>query len=104
DRDGFAAPRTAVTMPGTRYDTIGQTYAATRRTDPRIAAHIVAAVGDATRVVNVGAGTGNYEPDHGFVVACEPSLTMLRQRGAGAAPGLMTRAEALPLRDGAFDV
>src|SRR6266566_4950805 len=42
------------------YDAIGQTYGATRRADPRIAAAIVGAVGDADTVVNVGAGTGSY--------------------------------------------
>jgi SAM-dependent methyltransferase len=88
----------------TRYDTIGRTYASTRQSDPRIAARIAAAIGSAARVVNVGAGTGNYEPGAGFVVACEPSLTMIRQRRANAAPALMSRAESLPFRDGAFDV
>ncbi len=41
------------------YDTIGTTYTATRRTEPRIAAQIWAALGDARTVVNVGAGTGS---------------------------------------------
>ena len=44
------------------YDTIGTTYTATRRTEPRIAAQIWAALGDARTIVNVGAGTGAYEP------------------------------------------
>jgi hypothetical protein len=87
----------------TRYDTIGRTYSSTRRADPRIAAQIAAALGDATRVVNVGGGTGSYEPDDRFVVAAEVSLTMLRQRSEGAAPAVQSRAEALPFRDGAFD-
>jgi SAM-dependent methyltransferase len=87
----------------TRYDTIGRTYTSTRRADPRIAAQIAAALGDATRVVNVGGGTGSYEPDDRFVVAAEVSLTMLRQRSEGAAPAVQSRAEALPFPDGAFD-
>ena len=66
-----------------RYDTIGRTYTSTRRADPRIAAQIAAALGDARRVVNVGAGTGSYEPDDRVVVAVDPSATMLRQRAAG---------------------
>lgn len=86
----------------TRYDTIGRTYTATRRADPRIAAQINAALGDAATVVNVGAGTGSYEPADRFVVAVDPSITMLRQRGAGAAPAVLARAEALPFADGAF--
>lgn len=87
----------------TRYDTIGRTYTATRRPDPRIAAQIVTALGDAARVVNVGAGTGSYEPDDRVVVGVEPSETMLRQRGAHAAPAVQARAEALPFADAAFD-
>jgi SAM-dependent methyltransferase len=86
-----------------RYDSIGTTYTATRRTDPRIAPRVHAALGDARRVVNVGAGAGSYEPDDRAVVAVEPSLTMLRQRVAGAAPAARAVAEALPFRDGAFD-
>ena len=44
------------------YDAIGATYAVTRRTEPRIAAQVWAALGDARTVLNVGAGTGSYEP------------------------------------------
>jgi ubiquinone/menaquinone biosynthesis C-methylase UbiE len=87
----------------TRYDTIGRTYSATRRADPRIAAQILAALGDATTVLNVGAGTGSYEPTDRFVVAVDPSPTMLQQRASGAAPALLGRGETLPFRDGAFD-
>jgi hypothetical protein len=41
---------------------IGGTYGATRRPDPRVARLINDALGDARSVVNVGAGTGAYEP------------------------------------------
>ncbi len=44
------------------YDGIGATYRHTRRPDPRIAARIRTALGDAATVINVGAGTGSYEP------------------------------------------
>ena len=44
------------------YDTIGSSYATTRRSDPRIATAISDALGDAASVVNLGAGTGSYEP------------------------------------------
>ena len=54
------------------YDRIGRTYTATRGTDPRIAAQIWAALGDARTVVNVGAGTGSYEPPDRAVTAVEP--------------------------------
>jgi SAM-dependent methyltransferase len=87
----------------TRYDTIGRTYATTRRTEPRIAARIHDALGDAQRVVNVGAGTGNYEPEDRAVVAIDPSITMLRQRAKTAARAVLGAAEALPFADGAFD-
>jgi SAM-dependent methyltransferase len=87
----------------TSYDTIGRTYSATRRTDPRVAARIRAALGDVKTVVNVGAGTGSYEPTDCAVVAVEPSRTMLAQRRAGAAPAVQAVAEALPFRDDTFD-
>ncbi|WP_309505643.1 MerR family transcriptional regulator, partial [Streptomyces phytophilus] len=42
------------------YEVIGSAYPATRRTEPRIAARIRDALGDARTVLNVGAGTGSY--------------------------------------------
>lgn len=86
-----------------RYDRIGTSYSATRRPDPRIAARILDALGDASSVVNVGAGTGSYEPDDRLVVAVEPSRTMIDQRPAGSAPVVQAAAEALPFVDGAVD-
>ena len=62
------------------YDTIGTTYTATRRTEPRIAAQVWAALGDARTVLNVGAGTGSYEPTDREVTAVEPSAVMRAQR------------------------
>ena len=88
----------------TRYETIGRTYTRTRRTDPRIAARIHAALGPARTVVNVGAGIGSYEPADRIVVAVDPSPTMLSQRAAAAAPAVRAVAERLPFRDSAFDV
>ncbi len=84
------------------YDAIGRTYATTRRADPRIAAAIHAGLGDAATVVNIGAGTGSYEPPT-TAVAVEPSRTMLRQRPAGGAPAVQAAAEHLPLGNGAVD-
>lgn len=55
------------------YDTIGATYSVTRCTEPRIAAQVWAALGDARTVLNVGAGTGSYEPSDREVTAVEPS-------------------------------
>ena len=67
------------------YDTIGTTYTVTRSTEPRIAAQIWAALGDARTVLNVGAGTGSYEPTDREVTAVEPSAVMRAQRPVGAA-------------------
>ena len=85
------------------YDTIGGTYAQFRRPDQRIASAIEAALGDATSVVNIGAGTGSYEPPGRTVIAVEPSEVMIRQRPAGAAPCLQGSAEALPLETASVD-
>lgn len=85
------------------YDTIGGKYSYVRRPDPRIAAMIEAALGDAASVVNIGAGTGAYEPRDREVIAVEPSEVMIRQRPADAAPCLQGSAEALPLADKSVD-
>jgi SAM-dependent methyltransferase len=85
------------------YDTIGATYTATRRTEPRIAAQVWAALGDARTVLNVGAGTGSYEPPDREVTAVEPSAVMRAQRPAGSAPCLAASAESLPFGDQSFD-
>ncbi len=81
-------------------------YAPTRATaaDPRIAARIHTALGDARTVLNVGAGPGYYEPCDRWVLAVEPSATMRAQRPTGAAPAIASRAEAPPpFNDGAVD-
>ena len=85
------------------YDTIGATYTVTRRTDPRIAARIWAALGDTRTVLNVGAGTGSYEPPDREVLAVEPSALMRAQRLPDAAPCLAGSAENLPFADQSFD-
>jgi SAM-dependent methyltransferase len=85
------------------YEEIGGTYARHRRGDPRIAARIEAALGDAETVVNVGAGAGSYEPADRWLLAVEPSATMRAQRPPGAAPAVDARAEELPLDDDSVD-
>jgi SAM-dependent methyltransferase len=85
------------------YDTLGATYTATRRTEPRIAAQVWAALGNARTVLNVGAGTGSYEPSDREVTAVEPSAVMRAQRPAGAARCLAATAERLPFEDQSFD-
>ena len=85
------------------YDTIGTTYTSTRRTEPRIAEQVWTALGDARTVLNVGAGSGSYEPSDRDVTAVEPSAVMRAQRPAGAAPCVAATAESLPFEDQSFD-
>jgi SAM-dependent methyltransferase len=84
------------------YDTLGRTYSSTRMPDPRIAAIISAALADCPTVVNIGAGTGSYEPAQ-TVVAIEPSRVMIDQRPPGAALAIRAVAEHIPLRDNCAD-
>jgi SAM-dependent methyltransferase len=84
------------------YNAIGIGYSYYRRPDPRIATAITRALGDADTVVNVGAGTGSYEPADRPVVAVEPSLAMIRQRSTGSAPVVQASATHLPFRDTSF--
>jgi SAM-dependent methyltransferase len=86
-----------------QYDIIGQTYAGRRRPDPRIAGLITTALGDASTLVNVGAGTGSYEPADRTVIAVEPSRVMIAQRPVGSAPVVQGCAERLPFADHQFD-
>jgi SAM-dependent methyltransferase len=85
------------------YDELGSGYASVRQPDPRIAARIEAALGDARTVVNVGAGTGSYEPPDREVTAVEPSGEMIGQRPPDAAPAVQVSAEELPFEDDRFD-
>ena len=86
-----------------KYDLIGVNYAELRKPDPRIARVIHDALGAARTVLNVGAGTGSYEPADRNVVAVEPSREMIRKRAPGAAKAVRASAEALPFADGSFD-
>jgi SAM-dependent methyltransferase len=85
------------------YDRTGHGYAEVRRADPRIAARVHAALGDARTVVNVGAGAGSYEPADREVTAVEPSELMISQRPPGSAPVVQASAEELPFADDSFD-
>jgi SAM-dependent methyltransferase len=90
-------------MPRVDYERHGATYGRHRRPDSRIAAAVQRALGDAQTVLNVGAGTGSYEPSDRWVLAVEPSATMRAQRALDAAPAIVARAEALPLDDDCVD-
>lgn len=86
------------------YDRIGVNYSRGRRADPRWQAALDACLGTAATIVNVGAGTGSYEPAGRYVLAVEPSGAMIAQRPPGAAPALQAHAENLPIADQQFDV
>ena len=85
------------------YDRIGLNYTEFRQPDPRIAKRLWAALGDARSVVNVGAGSGSYEPTDREVIAIEPSPVMIAQPSEGAAPAIEGVAEALPLESSSVD-
>ncbi len=104
DMTRTSLPRQTGFVSEATYDRIGIGYAQARRADPRIAAKIVAALGDARSVLNVGAGTGSYEPAGREVTAVEPSAEMIAQRPVGAAPVVQASAESLPFEDDSFDV
>lgn len=87
----------------TSYDTIGVNYSDLRKPDSRIEMVIGRALGSAKTVLNVGAGAGSYEPADRQVTAIEPSVEMIRQRGASAAPVIQGYAEDLPFDDNSFD-
>jgi len=85
------------------YDTIGINYAELRNPDPRIAKAIEQALGAARTILNVGAGTGSYEPAGRRLIAVEPSLQMIRQRSPTAAKAIQASADKLPFEDGSFE-
>jgi hypothetical protein len=85
------------------YQVIGMGYADHRRPDPRIGDVIDRSLGSAKTVINVGAGSGSYEPGQRQVTAVEPSTVMIGQRPYGAAPCVQGYAESLPFPDESFD-
>ena len=96
----------AVPMPDwddTDYADLAPDYATVRRADPRIGAQLVTALGDARKVLNVGAGTGSYEPTDRHVVAVEPAAAMRARRDPALPPAIDATAEALPFDDDSFE-
>ncbi|MGB0385176.1 MAG: class I SAM-dependent methyltransferase [Ardenticatenaceae bacterium] len=84
------------------YDKIGITYSVTRCTDPKIAKQLYSELQGAARIVNIGAGTGSYEPKNVELVAVEPSAKMIAQRKDGSHPVEKAFAEKLPFEDNSF--
>ncbi len=87
----------------TDYSTLALDYANVRRPDPRVGAQLAAALGDARTVLNIGAGTGSYEPADRHVVAVEPAAEMRARRDRALPPAIDATAAALPFDDDAFD-
>jgi ubiquinone/menaquinone biosynthesis C-methylase UbiE len=95
------------------YDRFASAYGPNRRTHPGVLAALVTTgqLGAASRVLEVGCGTGNYVAALADEVGCavaglDPSPAMLRQ-AAERAPWIPLhegRAETLPFADGAFDL
>jgi SAM-dependent methyltransferase len=85
------------------YDKIGEQYDRYRRTDPRIERLIIESLSGASSVVNVGAGTGSYEPVDRNLTAVESSTTMILQRKSKKVPIVQASANNLPFRDKTFD-
>lgn len=90
--------------PAFNYDKLGQKYSSHRQTDSRIAEYVNRALGDAKTVLNVGAGTGSYEPNNRYVVAVEPSVVMRLQRlSNGKIPAINAKGDELPFDNDSFD-
>lgn len=86
------------------YDENGKTYAKHRQTDSRIYQYIKDAFGTAKTVLNVGAGSGSYEPDDRYVTAVEPSVSMRAQRlENNKSPAVIGQSDSLPFDDNSFD-
>ncbi|MEM7551506.1 MAG: class I SAM-dependent methyltransferase [Bacteroidota bacterium] len=84
------------------YDQIGINYSGNRCTDPKIAEQLFSKLKGAKRIVNIGAGTGSYEPESVEVVAVEPSSEMIAQRKMDSYPSVQAYAEKLPFEDHSF--
>lgn len=84
------------------YDHIGVNYSSNRRTDIRIERQIHDRLRGAERIINIGAGTGSYEPKNIDLVAVEPSSKMITQRKQDSHPSIKAFAEKLPFEDNSF--
>jgi SAM-dependent methyltransferase len=85
------------------YERDGAHYATIRRPEPRFARSIRDALGNASTLINIGAGAGSYEPEDLSVTPVEPSASMRSQRPPHLAPALDAVAEDLPFPDSSFD-
>lgn len=86
------------------YDQVAEAYQRYRKPDPRIAERIQFHTEGAQKVLNIGAGTGSYEPEDCDMVAVEPSSEMISQRKNAKVELVRGVAEDLPFKDNAFDI
>jgi SAM-dependent methyltransferase len=73
-----------------------------RRADARILRRVAKAVGGAASVLNIGAGTGGYEPPDRRVVTIEASEAVIKRRAKTSAPVVKGEVERLPFKDRSF--
>src|SRR5262245_12470855 len=85
------------------YASIGTVYRDYRVAEPQIAVFVHAALGHAKSVLNIGAGTGSYEPTDREVTPVEPSATMRGRRPVHLPAAVDACAEQLPFPDRFFD-
>jgi methyltransferase family protein len=85
------------------YGKVGKGYSRYRQAEPRIAAFINSLLGNAVKVINIGAGAGSYEPMDRQVVAIEPSASMRSQRPSHLSNAIDAVAERIPFPDLHFD-
>ena len=86
------------------YDLLAPDYQQYRIPDARIAARINHHIPPGSKVLNVGAGQGSYEPAYCNVTAIEPSREMISRRPPASAPAIEGCAENLPFEDNSFDI
>jgi SAM-dependent methyltransferase len=85
------------------YNQDGKQYSGYRKADPRISQYIWESLGDAKSVLNIGAGTGSYEPIDRYVFAVEPSEVMRKQRPSSLPPAIKGSADELPFDSQSID-
>ncbi len=85
------------------YDQLADEYRIYRKPDPRIAERIHLHLRDARSILNVGAGTGAYEPEGADIVSIEPSSGMIMKRERSGSALVRGIAEELPFKDATFD-
>lgn len=91
-------------MSQTLYNKIADDYRQHRWPDERITSQISAALDECETLINVGSGTGSYEPRDRYVVAVEPSIEMIQRRPHRDSICIRGSAHRLPFVDNAFDV